>query len=151
MVKNKLLYLTFTLFIIVFFLIFILIQNDQPQNRLDTVNASISPKILALYQNNCASCHGGNLQGQIGWQNTLDEDGHRLAPPLNGSAHTWHHSPEYLFNVIKYGFPFFDSNYQGKMLGNSNLSSEEAWQLVSYIRQVWPEEIQDVYGKTFGQ
>ena len=97
MVKSKLFNLTFTIFIIVFFLIFILIQNDQPQNRLDIVNTSISPKILALYQNNCASCHGENLQGQIGWQNALDEDGHRLAPPLNGSAHTWHHSPEYLF------------------------------------------------------
>jgi len=67
MVKSKLFYLTFTISIIVFFLIFILIQNDQPQNRLDIVNASISPKILALYQNNCASCHGENLQGQIGW------------------------------------------------------------------------------------
>ena len=56
-----------------------------------------------LYAENCLSCHGKNLQGQQNWLNTLDEDGHRLAPPLNGSGHTWHHPPEMLSQIIKYG------------------------------------------------
>ena len=50
---------------------------------------------------------GVNLQGQEGYS---DEE-------MFKTGHTWHHSPEYLFQVIKYGFPSFDPNYEGKMLG----------------------------------
>ena len=125
-------------------------DNSNTLNRLDIVNAQTPPNVVSLYQNNCASCHGKNLQGQIGWQNKLDDDGHRLAPPLNGTAHTWHHSPEYLYRVIKYGFASFDSNYKGKMLGNSDLSDEEVWELVSYMKEVWPIEIKEVYENRYG-
>ena len=69
----------------------------------------------------------------------------RLAPPLNGSGHTWHHSPDYLFKVIKYGVQKFDPNYKGKMLGNADLTDEEVWQLIDYIKIVWPPKIQEVY------
>ena len=43
-----------------------------------------------VYQNNCVSCHQVNLSGAKNWKG-LDEDGHRKAPPLNGTGHTWHH------------------------------------------------------------
>ena len=89
------------------------------------------------------------LQGQNGWKSKLDEDGHRLAPPLNGSGHTWHHSPDYLFKVIKYGVQGFDPNYKGKMLGNESLGDEEVWQLIDYVQKVWPTKIQDVYSKRY--
>ena len=36
------------------------------------------------------------------------------------------------------------------MLGNSSLSDEEVWQLVSYMKEVWPSEIQEVYENRFG-
>ena len=109
------------------------------------INNEVSPTVTALYQNNCASCHGLKLQGQNDWKSKLDEDGHRLAPPLNGSGHTWHHSPDYLFKVIKYGVQEFDPNYKGKMLGNADLTDEEVWQLIDYIQIVWPLKIQEVY------
>ena len=109
------------------------------------INNEVSPKVTVLYQNNCASCHGLKLQGQNDWKLKLDEDGHRLAPPLNGSGHTWHHSPDYLFKVIKYGVQEFDPNYKGKMLGNADLTDEEVWQLIDYIKIVWPPKIQEVY------
>ena len=33
-----------------------------------------------VYLEQCASCHGVNLEGQVGWQDTM-VDGMRLAPP----------------------------------------------------------------------
>ena len=116
--------------LIIFIFIYQLFSSQKIFNNIAQNQKPIHPETIAAYQNNCASCHGVNLQGQEGWQNTLDDDGHRLAPPLNGTGHTWHHSPEYLFQVIKYGFPSFDPNYEGKMLGNDSLSEDEVWQLM---------------------
>ena len=79
-------------------------------------------KGMELYTSNCASCHMGNLAGNPDWKSGLDDDGQRLPPPLNGTGHTWHHSPEQLFQVIRYGYKKFDPNYKGKMLGNDDLS-----------------------------
>ena len=56
-----------------------------------------------VYLEHCASCHGVNLEGQVGWQDTM-VDGMRLAPPHDKSGHTWHHPDEMLFNLTKYGF-----------------------------------------------
>ena len=123
-------------------------SNVNDQSNIN-INDEISPTVIALYQNNCASCHGLKLQGQIGWKSKLDGDGHRLAPPLNGSGHTWHHSPDYLFKIIKYGVQGFDPNYKGKMLGNENIADEEVWQLIDYVKKVWPTKIQDVYSKRY--
>ena len=39
-----------------------------------------------VYLEQCASCHG-NLEGQVGWQDTM-VDGMRLAPPHDKSGHT---------------------------------------------------------------
>ena len=65
----------------------------------------------ALYYTHCASCHGDNLQGQPKWKTSLDEDGHNYAPPLNGTGHTWHHSEEQLYNIIRYGLKFYNENF----------------------------------------
>ena len=67
-----------------------------------------------VYQNNCASCHQVNLSGAENWKG-LDEDGHRKAPPLNGTGHTWHHDDETLHKIIKYGLVGIISDYEGKM------------------------------------
>ena len=56
-----------------------------------------------LYERECASCHGVNLEGQVGWRDTK-VDGMRLAPPHDKSGHTWHHPDELLYKLTKYGF-----------------------------------------------
>ena len=104
---------------------------------------------MELYTSNCASCHMGNLAGNPDWKSGVDDDGQRLPPPLNGTGHTWHHSPEQLFQVIRYGFKKFDPNYKGKMLGNDNLSEDDVWSILEYIKSVWPKEIKDKYNKHF--
>ena len=104
---------------------------------------------MELYTSNCASCHMGNLAGNPDWKSGVDDDDQRLPPPLNGTGHTWHHSPEQLFQVIRYGFKKFDPNYKGKMLGNDNLSEDDVWSILEYIKSVWPKEIKDKYNKHF--
>ena len=104
---------------------------------------------MELYTSNCASCHMGNLAGNPDWKSGVDDDGQRLPPPLNGTGHTWHHSPEQLFQVIRYGFKKFDPNYKGKMLGNDDLSEDDVWSILEYIKSVWPKEIKDKYNKHF--
>ena len=68
-----------------------------------------------LYKNNCVSCHQVNLVGAKNWKG-LDEDGHRKAPPLNGTGHTWHHDDATLHTIIKYGLVKLVSDYKGKMI-----------------------------------
>ena len=41
-----------------------------------------------------------NLAGNPDWKSGVDDDGQRLPPPLNGTGHTWHHSPDQLFQII---------------------------------------------------
>ena len=98
-----------------------------------------------LYATNCASCHGEQLQGNPKWNITTDEDGDNLPPPLNGTGHTWHHSPEQLFNIIKYGLKIYNEGYKGKMQGHPDLSDEDVWSILAYIKYVWPESIRQKY------
>ena len=102
-----------------------------------------------IYLANCATCHGVNLQGNPNWRSGTDKDGQRLPPPLNGTGHTWHHSPEPLFQIIKYGLKIYDENYEGKMVGNENLTNKEIYSLLEYIKSVWPEELRTNYTETY--
>ena len=55
-----------------------------------------------LYAANCAACHGKNAEATPNWRQT-DDQGRYPAPPLNGSAHTWHHSLDVLRRTINEG------------------------------------------------
>ena len=94
-----------------------------------------------VYESNCVSCHQINLVGAENWKG-LDEDGHRKAPPLNGTGHTWHHDDASLHNVIKYGLVKIVKNYKGKMLGyENNLKDKDIDSVLSYIKSFWPDDI----------
>ena len=108
-------------------------------------------KGMELYNKNCSSCHMMNLAGNPDWKSGVDEDGQRLPPPLNGTGHTWHHSPEQLFQIIRYGYKKFDPNYKGKMLGNEELREDDVWSILEYIKSIWPEEIKTKYNSYFSE
>ena len=56
-----------------------------------------------VFSNNCAACHGSERQGLTeNWKKSLP-DGSYPPPPLNGTAHTWHHSKEQLLRTINTG------------------------------------------------
>ena len=92
------------------------------------------------YQNNCVSCHQINLAGAENWKGR-DEDGHRKAPPLNGTGHTWHHDDAMLHTIIKHGLVGIVSDYEGKMAGfGDNLSDKDIDAVLAYIKSFWPDD-----------
>jgi|TARA_B100001105_G_C22366516_1_gene432889 mono/diheme cytochrome c family protein len=98
------------------------------------------------FNNNCAVCHGAEAKGLAKDWKKRQEDGNYPAPPLNGTAHAWHHSPEVLLQTINEG---------GVELGGwmppfkSKLSDEEKQSLLDYIQNLWPIEIQQKYNDRF--
>jgi len=94
-----------------------------------------------VYESNCVSCHQVNLIGAENWKG-LDEDGHRKAPPLNGTGHTWHHDDATLHNIIKHGLAKLVKNYEGKMLGfEDNLKDKDIDSVLSYMKSFWPDDV----------
>ena len=105
----------------------------------DSVLMNARGKII--YENNCVSCHLINLIGAENWKG-LDDDGHRKAPPLNGTGHTWHHDDASLHNIIKYGLAKIVKNYEGKMIGfGGKINDKQIDSVLSYIKSHWEDEI----------
>jgi thiol:disulfide interchange protein DsbC len=55
-----------------------------------------------LYASHCAECHSANAEGTENWRKR-NSDGKFPPPPLNGSAHAWHHSLKILASTIQDG------------------------------------------------
>lgn len=90
-----------------------------------------------LFEQNCASCHGANAEGTTDWKKT-DADGNYPPPPLNGSAHAWHHNKELLTRTILEG---------GAKLGGTmpafagKLTEQEIEAVIAYFQSKWPDTI----------
>ena len=95
-----------------------------------------------VYENNCASCHGVNLEGQERWREP-DADGYMPASPHNETGHTWHHPDEYLFLMTKYGLEeIIGQEYPNNMPAYKDiLSDEEILASLSFIKSTWSREI----------
>jgi len=113
--------------------------------------AGIDPKDRAkvalgaqVYADNCAACHGTNLEGQANWRQR-GPDGRLPAPPHDVSGHTWHHPDAQLFQLTKYGpAALAGGSYQSDMPPYEGvLSDAEIWAVLSYIKSRWPQQIQD--------
>ena len=103
----------------------------------------------SLYADNCASCHGTNLEGQPNWQ-SANADGVLPAPPHDGTGHTWHHGDELLFDYTKFGgaaaleamgVTGFNS---GMPAFNATITDEGIWDILAYIRSTWSEREREV-------
>ena len=128
--------------IFLLFLSVMIVQNSIAHNHypITTDSKIMIAKGKLAYENNCISCHQVNLSGAENWKE-LNEDGHRKAPPLNGTGHTWHHDDKTLHSIIKYGLAKLVSNYQGKMAGFGDvLNDDEIDNILAYIKSYWPKE-----------
>ena len=97
----------------------------------------------SVYEANCASCHGADLEGQPNWRSS-GEDGRLPAPPHDETGHTWHHDGDTLFRLTKYGVGALinDPDYASNMpIYEGVLSDEKIIAVLSYIKSTWPEEI----------
>lgn len=92
-----------------------------------------------LFRRHCASCHGAQAEGTAQWRRP-DSDGNYPPPPLNGSAHAWHHSLESLDRTIAVG----GAPFGGVMPGFAGtLSEAERLATIAYFQSHWPSEIYD--------
>jgi len=97
-----------------------------------------------IYQAQCASCHGANLEGQANWRER-GADGRLPAPPHDETGHTWHHPDEVLIRLTQEGvakaagLPDYASNMPA--FGDS-LSDADTVAVLSWIKSRWPSDIQ---------
>jgi len=97
-----------------------------------------------VFEENCAVCHGASGEGLVADWKKPDADGKFPAPPLNGSAHTWHHSKELLMRTVNEG---------GVALGGTmppfkdKLTDKEKEAVLAHVMNLWPKEIYDTWQK----
>jgi mono/diheme cytochrome c family protein len=106
----------------------------------------------ALYQRQCASCHGADLSGQPDWRQRK-ADGRLPAPPHDATGHTWHHPMSMLFDMTKHGLvpPLAPEGYVSDMPAFAGtLSDDEIRDVLAYIESTWSDDIRAQRAKRFG-
>jgi len=90
-----------------------------------------------IFQTWCTSCHGLNAEGTKEWK-VLSSEGTLPPPPLNGTAHAWHHPLEVLSDVIdKGGLPL-----GGTMPAfSSQLDRQDKFDVIAFFQQYWPDKV----------
>lgn len=102
-----------------------------------------------LYAEQCASCHGANLEGQPDWR-APDENGVLPAPPHDETGHTWHHDNQLLFEYTRLGGAEAlaargVSGFASGMPGfGGTLTDKDIWDVLAYIRSTWPDRVQKI-------
>lgn len=98
----------------------------------------------AVYTRHCLECHGAAGKGLPGDWRIRDAEGRFPPPPLDDSAHAWHHPTAVLLQMIREGSPGGQGNmpaWQGKL-------SEQAMQdVVAYIKSLWSDEAYELWWK----
>ncbi len=99
-----------------------------------------------IFNKKGVSFHGLKGKGIVKDWNVKDDISNYPVPPLNGTAHTWHHSPAQLLYTINKG----GVEMGGQMPAFENLlSKKEKQALIDYLYSLWPKEIQEKYDERF--
>ena len=109
----------------------------------DPNSASLVARGKLVYTQQCASCHGANLEGHPNWRERLP-NGRLPAPPHDATGHTWHHSDKELFEMVNHGIPEIVPGYQTDMPKYEGvLSASDIWAVLSFIESSWPPVIRE--------
>lgn len=120
--------------------------NSESLATVSTVQVSASQRTndvqqlargKALFQQNCAVCHGAEAQGAFNWR-TPGSDGKYLPPPLNGSGHAWHHPRAALQQTIRNGTIAIGGSMPP---WRDKLSAQDIDDLISWFQSLWSDEV----------
>lgn len=101
-----------------------------------TIDAAQVARGKALFEQHCARCHGENAQGDPGWR-LRHPDGTFPPPPLDGTGHAWHHSRDWLHEMILSG-----TEPQGRMPAwGGKLSDQQIDDIIAWFQSLWPDEV----------
>ena len=118
--------------------------HQEGKTLADPANSQQVARGKTVYAQYCAACHGARLEGQPNWQERLPS-GRMPSPPHDASGHTWHHPDSVLFGITKYGLvpgKYAPPSYQSDMPAfGGQLSDEEIWAVLAYIKSTWPDKI----------
>jgi len=90
-----------------------------------------------LYQLHCSTCHGSRAQSIPDWKKP-GSNGMYPPPPLNGTAHTWHHSLNLLRKTVREG----GVRLGGQMPGFADkLKPQEIDAILAWVQSLWTEQI----------
>lgn len=92
-----------------------------------------------VYMRWCASCHGRRLQGQPLWQ-LDDQYAGRRAPAHDQTGHTWAHSDDDLFAMVREGrFPSTPPQAPSYMPTFRDVITDvQITSVIAYIKATWP-------------
>ena len=99
-----------------------------------------------VYAENCAECHGENLEGEANWKKQNEDNSFR-SPPHDTNGHTWHHGDGVLIESIELGGARLPNNIGGSSnmpAFNETLTEEEIVAVLTYIKSTWPEDIRTI-------
>ena len=96
----------------------------------------------ATYEQYCMACHGPEGKGQAGDWRARGPDGKYPPPPLDDSAHAWHHPTNILHRVIKHGSP----GGTGSMPAWKDvLTDARIDDVIVYIKSLWSDDVYAVW------
>lgn len=96
----------------------------------------------AVYEHYCQACHGPGGQGQAGDWREKGPDGKYPPPPLDDSAHAWHHPTKILRQVIKHGSPGGTGNMPA---WKDVLTDAQIDDVIVYIKSLWSDEVYAIW------
>lgn len=113
-----------------------------PDGLLPYRDGAITARGRDIYGDNCASCHGADLQGEPDWRRP-DADGYLPAPPHDSTGHTWHHPDAQLIEITRLGTEaIVGGTYRSRMIGFGDiLSDDEIIAVLAYIKSTWPGQV----------
>lgn len=124
-------------------------ENKTILNMVDTRSFTVLQLTTGqnIFEKNCQVCHGVKARGLVkDWQQA-DANGKYPAPPLDGSAHAWHHDFKTLLRTVnRGGIPLGGTMPSFKTV----LSDDEKSAVLGYIISLWPEETYNIWAKRNG-
>ncbi|MET0048327.1 MAG: cytochrome c [Sedimenticola sp.] len=94
-----------------------------------------------LFATHCSGCHGKKAEGALNWKVRLP-NGSLPPPPLNGTAHSWHHQIPVLRRAINEGGNAFGGNMPGF---KEKLSEPQIDAVIAWFQSLWSDEIYSLW------